>query len=127
MRSTRLQDLQYFYHCDINLLWNQNGTLVDVRRLSVKSASCELSRRRWNTAISKGLGMDMFQYHSQGKEGYVKQLAALEPWYVAACADQVDVDDRAKYFTRLQLAVDFRFLESLDRVVSQMLLAMGKR
>lgn len=69
--------------------------------------------------VPKDLGMDAFQYRTEGEEKYAARLAALEPSLVKSCAGRNDVDDRATSLAEPHFCVDFRHLEMAIRTTGR--------
>lgn len=58
--------------------------------------------------------MTAFQYRTVGKVEYVARHGALDKSLTVSRAYVTDVDYRDLCFAKLQLSVDFRFIEKLD-------------
>lgn len=73
-----------------------------------------LSWLRTFIRVPKKLDMDAFQYRTVSKLEYVTRLAALDKLLIVSSADVTTVDDWALCFARVQLSLDFRFIEQPD-------------
>lgn len=104
--------MQYFCFDDDDPPWGRSGSLAAARRSFVVLSLSGLSRWKSSVEIPKELGLDVFQYGTRGEETYVRRLAALDPSLVASRVCRIDIDDGTLYFVKLQLCVDFHYLDN---------------
>lgn len=55
--------------------------------------------------------MDLFQYCTESKEGYVMLLATLNAGLIAARANWIEVDDQPIFFVKVKRVMASRFLK----------------
>lgn len=95
---------------DSDLSRGRDGTLFGPRGVFVVSALSALSL--WNSfAVVRELILDAFPFPTKGGEENLERFFTLCISPVASSAGCDDVDDRAKCFAKLQLCIDFRYLE----------------
>lgn len=105
---------QHFCIMDSGLYRARGETLVVARRALIMSDMSCLSRWGSFTEVLKECVLDVFQFCSKSEEKYAMRLIVLDPSLVASWAGREYVDDWTMCFAKLQLCVDFRYLEKAN-------------
>ena len=102
--------LRWFCVNPDNLLVSHGCTPAESMARFVRQANCRLSRLWRTSPIPPELGLDMFQYRTNGEREYCRRLAAIPAASIQAWRGQFMVTDDAVCFGKPLVSVDFRFV-----------------